>query len=131
MVGRCIRLLEPHSTERLQFNVLVGTVAVRRWRFEPHVGLFYGIHATAAKYKVGNTGRRYYGWTGGAGASVGYCWMLSRRWNFSLEGGLGVFYMRDTLWHPDSSSLEDILLRHCKRVILAPSKIEVAFSYLF
>ena len=31
------------STERLQFNVLVGTVAVRRWRFEPHVGLFYGI----------------------------------------------------------------------------------------
>ena len=36
------------STERLQFNVLVGTVAVRRWRFEPHVGLFYGIHATAA-----------------------------------------------------------------------------------
>ena len=119
------------STERLQFNVLVGTVAVRRWRFEPHVGLFYGIHATAAKYKVGNTGRRYYGWTGGAGASVGYCWMLSRRWNFSLEGGLGVFYMRDTLWHPDSSSLEDILLRHCKRVLLAPSKIEVAFSYLF
>ena len=38
------------STERLQFNVLVGTVAVRRWRFEPHVGLFYGIHATAAIY---------------------------------------------------------------------------------
>ena len=44
----------PISTESLRANILAATVGVRRWRFEPHVGLFWGLHSTLAKYKVGN-----------------------------------------------------------------------------
>lgn len=121
----------PIATEKIQMNVLAGIVGVRRWHFEPHVGFFYGAHATIAQYKIGNADRRYHGWLSGAGVSVGYCWMLSRRWNVSLEGGLGIFYMQDTLWNPNASPLDDIFLRHYQRIVFAPSKIEVAFSYLF
>ena len=107
------------------------TVGVRRWRFEPHVGLFWGLHSTLAKYKVGNRRTRYNGWTTGIGSSVGYSWMLAKRWNLTLEGGIGIYYMDDLRWHPDPSPYEAIRYEHCRRIVLAPSKIEVAFSYLF
>lgn len=104
------------STERLQFNVLRRNCRCTPLAFRTacrtvlrHTCDGGKIPRSAIPAGVTMAGRE------GPGASVGYCWWLSRRWNFSLEGGLGVFYMRDTLWHPDSSSLEDILLRHCKR----------------
>lgn len=104
---------------------------MRRWRFEPHVGLFWGLHSTLAKYKVGNSRTRYNGWTTGIGSSVGYSWMLAKRWNLTLEGGIGIYYMDDLRWHPDPSPYEAIRYEHGRRVVLAPSKIEAAFSYLF
>ena len=67
----------------------------------------------------------------GAGSSVGYAWRLARRWSFSLEGGLGIYYMDDTRWPPRPSPVEDVLLRHYRRVVLAPAKMEVSFSYVF
>ena len=121
----------PISTERLRANVLAATIGVRRWRFEPHVGLFWGLHSTLAKYKVGNSRTRYNGWTTGIGSSVGYSWMLAKRWNLTLEGGIGIYYMDDLRWHPDPSPYEAIRYEHGRRVGLAPSKIEAAFSYLF
>lgn len=121
----------PISTESLRANVLAATIGVRRWRFEPHVGLFWGLHSTLAKYKVGNSRTRYNGWTTGIGSSVGYSWMLAKRWNLTLEGGVGIYYMDDLRWHPDPSPYEAIRYEHCRRIVLAPSKIEVAFSYLF
>ena len=95
------------------------------------MGLFWGLHSTLAKYKVGNRRTRYNGWTTGIGSSVGYSWMLAKRWNLTLEGGVGIYYMDDLRWHPDPSSYEAIRYEHCRRVVLAPSKIEAAFSYLF
>ncbi len=105
---------------------------VCRWRFETHVGLFWGLHSTLTKYMVGNSRTRYNGWTTGIGSSVGYSWVLAKRWNLTLEGGIGIYYYMDDLrWHPDPSPLKAIRYEHCRRVVLAPSKIEVAFSYLF
>jgi len=121
----------PISTDALRANVLAMTVGVRRWRFEPHVGLFWGLHSTLAKYKVGNRRTRYNGWTTGIGSSVGYSWMLAKRWNLTLEGGVGLYYMDDLRWHPDPSPCEEVRYDRCRRIVLAPSKIEVAFSYLF
>lgn len=121
----------PIATDNISMKVLAGTVGMRRWRFEPHTGLFWGVHSTVARYRVGNDRNRYNGWTVGAGSSVGYSWMLARRWNFSLEGGLGVFYMDDTRWNPRPSPVEDVLLRHYRRVVLAPSKLEASFSFMF
>lgn len=121
----------PIDGDNLRFKVLSATFGVRRWRFEPHVGFFYGVHTTVTKYKIGNRHRRYNGWMAGIGSSVGYSWMLSRRWNITLEGGLGLFWMDDVLWPPHSAQTEDIILTHSKRLALVPSKIELSFSYLF
>ena len=121
----------PISTENLRAKVLGAAVGVRRWRSEPHTGLFWGLHATAACYRVGNRHDRYNGWTAGIGPTVGYAWKLAGRWRFSLEGGLGVYYMDDTRWKPHPSPVEDVLLRHRRRIVLAPAKLETSFSYLF
>lgn len=121
----------PIATKNLRAKVLAGTLGVRRWRFEPHVGLFWGLHSTVARYRVGNRHTRYNGWTIGAGSSVGYSWMLNKRWNFLLEGGLGVYYMNDTRWSSDPSPSQAVLLRHYRRVVLAPSKLGIACSFIF
>ena len=121
----------PVKTEKLRTNILAAIVGVKRWRFEPHVGLFWGLHTIVAKYKVGRRHTRYNGWLTGVGSSLGYCWMLNKRWNFSIEGGLGVFYTKDTKWRMDTSPLNDIVLEHYRRLVVAPSKLELSFSYLF
>lgn len=106
-------------------------MGVCRWRFEPHVGFFWGVHSAVAQYRVGNRNKRYNGWTVGIGASAGYSWMLHRRWNFSLEGGLGLYYMNDTRWNPAPPPGDDVFLRHYRRIALAPAKLEASFSYMF
>ena len=103
------------------------TFNAKRWRFEPNIGWFIGMHSTTARYRVDE--KR--GWTTGLGSSIGYSWILSKRWNFSLEGGLGVYYANDKWLVPDTSPLDDILIRHRKRIMLLPSKFEVSFSYMF
>lgn len=121
----------PIATDALQAKVLAGTLGVRRWHFEPHVGLFWGVHTTVAKYRVGNRNTRYDGWTVGVGASVGHSWMLATRWNLTLEGGVGIYYMKDVEYTPHGLPTEDIVLKKYKRFVLAPAKLEVAISYLF
>ena len=121
----------PISPESLRTKVLGAVVGVRRWRFEPHVGFFWGVHSALAQYRVGNRNKRYNGWAVGVGASAGYSWMLHRRWNFSLEGGIGLYYMNDTRWNPAPPPGEDVFLRHYRRIALAPAKLEASFSYMF
>ena len=121
----------PVSTENWRTKILGAVVGVRRWHFEPHVGLFWGLHSSVAQYRVGNRTKRYNGWTIGIGSSIGYSWMLARRWNFSLEGGLGLYYMNDTRWNSSPSPYDDISVHDYRRIILAPTKLEASFSYLF
>lgn len=121
----------PISTEKLSVKTLAITAGLRRWRFEPHVGLFYGVHSTTAKYDFSRNAKRYKGWLTGIGSSVGYSRMLARRWNFTVEGGLGLFYMNDRRVFIDDDPMSDIIIRHYRRVVLAPSKLEIGFSYLF
>lgn len=121
----------PVSTESLRSEVLGIVAGVRRWRFEPHVGLFWGVHTALARYRVGNRRKRYNGWTAGVGSSVGYSWMLARRWNFSLEGGLGLYYMNDARWNPAPPPDEDVRVRHYRRIVVAPAKLEASFSFMF
>ncbi len=108
-------------------NATYLSTGVRRWRFEPNVGWFYGGHGAVARYKKDDK----IAFIGGVGTSIGYSWILSSRWNFSLEGGIGLFYVHDKWLVPDTSYLEDIIIRHRNRIIAAPSKAEVSFSYLF
>lgn len=122
----------PISVPGLRLRTLGAFIGIRRWRFEPHVGFFWGMHFFCARYRVGNRYTRYNGYLLGPGVSAGYSWMWSRRWNFSLEGGVGIFYMNDTKWYPDTSPLDNnIVMKHYHRFVLAPSKLEISFSYLF
>ncbi|MFI3322872.1 MAG: DUF3575 domain-containing protein [Rikenellaceae bacterium] len=100
---------------------------VRFWRFEPNVGWFLAANSTTSNFKIDNKK----GWTTGLGCSLGYSWILSRRCNFTLEGGLGVYFLKDRWLVADTSPLDDIIIRHRERFMLLPSKLEASFSYLF
>ena len=110
-------------------NAGVDVTVSRKWSIT--ASGYWGLHTGMARYRVGNGCNRYNGWTAGAGSSVGYAWRVARRWSFALEGGLGLYYMDDTRWKPRPSPVEGVLLRHYHRVVLAPAKLEVSFSYLF
>lgn len=121
----------PIAAEKLSLKTLAVTAGVRRWRFEPHVGLFWGLHSTTANYDFLANGKRYKGWLTGIGSSIGYSRMFDRRWNLTVEGGLGVFYMKDRRVFIDDDPMSDIIIRHYRRFVLAPSKLEIGISYLF
>lgn len=97
--------------------------AVRYWLREHFAGHFFSAHPAYGWYNIDN--RK--GLFSGLGVSYGYTWPLSGRWSFTAEGGLGVFYMRDT---KRLSETPECVTRS-SRIVLAPSKVEVAFGYLF
>ncbi len=103
------------------------TAGVKHWRFEPNVGLFWGLHTTTKRF----TEDEKVGWAFGCGSSVGYSWILSQRWNFGVECGLGLYYLHDKWLLLDTSMIEDIIIRHRDRLMVLPSKCEVSFSYMF
>ncbi len=112
----------PFSGDDMSF-----TVGVKHWRFEPNVGLFWGLHTSTKCFENDEK----IGWAFGCGSSVGYSWILSQRWNFAVECGLGLYYLHDKWLLLDTSMIEDIIIRHRDRVMLLPSKCEVSFSYMF
>ncbi len=88
-------------------------------------------HLAAARYHVGNDRRHYKGWLTGLGFSYGYAWLIARRWNVSVEAGVGIYYMQDRKRDHHVPWSEDEYIRHNRRLVFAPSKCEVAFTYLF
>lgn len=107
------------------------SVGGRYWRFEPHVGSFVGFHSNTIFYDYGGRKRHYKGWMTGVGVSYGYSRMLSTRWNFIAEIGVGCYYMKDRRRDNRIDDNRDIVVRYYQRLVVAPSKLELAFSYLF
>lgn len=70
------------------------------------------------------------GWQG-IGVSYGYAWLLSKRWNLSVEAGVGLYYMKDRKRDHCVPWTADEYIGHNRRLVLGPSKCEVAFTYLF
>ena len=81
--------------------------------------------------RLGSRTKRYKGHAYGLGVSYGYAWMLSKRWNIALEAGIGLYHTRDTRRDPTVSDWEDEYIYHYRRWTLAPSKLELSFSYIF
>lgn len=110
------------------YGVQIGT---KHWLYESFVGHFFGSQLTYASYRWG--GKKYYykGHMGGVGFSYGYTWMLSKRWNLTIEAGVGLYYMKDTRCDRLESEYEPTYIRHYKRLAIGPSRAEVSFSYLF
>ena len=105
--------------------------AVRWWRYEHFVGPFVAAHPAYGRYDVGNDRWHRRGWLTGLGFSFGYTWLLAKRWNLTAEGGLGLYYMKDTRENYEVDDWSPICIVRSRRVALAPSKLEVSFSYLF
>lgn len=75
--------------------------------------------------------RCYKGHACGLGVSYGYAWMLSKRWNVALEAGVGLYRTKDTRRDPTVGDWDDEYIYHYRRWTLAPTKLEVSFSYIF
>lgn len=95
------------------------------------VGHFIGQHFTYVGYDLGSRTKRYKGHAYGFGVSYGYAWMLSKRWNIALEAGVGLYRTKDTWRDPTVSDWEDEYIYRYRRWTLAPSKMELSFSYIF
>ena len=121
----------PIRTERLTTQVGAVQLGVRHWFYENFVGHFLGLHASWVDYRIGNRRRTYDGRAYCIGISYGYAWMLSKRWFVTLEVGIGLFRTKDTRRDPTVSDWDDEYIYHYRRWTLAPSRLEVSFSYLF
>ena len=121
----------PVETDRFRSKVWFVQPAVRWWRYEHFAGHFVAVHPAYGRYDVGGDRFHRHGWFAGVGASYGYSWLLTKRWNFTAEGGIGLYYMRDRRDNYTTDDWSPVRIVHARRVVLAPSKLEVSFSYLF
>jgi len=121
----------PVKTASLSMNFHAVQLGGRYWFYESFVGHFLGQHLTYVGYDLGSRTKRYKGHACGLGVSYGYACMLSKRWNVAVEAGVGLYHTRDTRRDPTVSDWEDEYIYHYRRWTLAPTKLEVSFSYLF
>lgn len=77
---------------------------LRYWLCEQFNGLFFGVHIHGAGFNVANVkfpyfsfrslkDKRFEGWLTGGGVSIGYQWILGKRWNLEAALGAGYAYM--------------------------------------
>ena len=121
----------PIKAHTIKMQVIAVQPGVRYWLYQPFVGHFIGGHLAAGRYDTGNDRWHYRGWQAGIGASYGYSWLLSKRWNLTVEAGGGIYYTRDDkrdYYTPDD---RDAYIYHYRRIMLLPSRLEVSFTYLF
>ena len=119
------------NTASLSMNFHAVQLGGRYWFYESFVGHFLGQHLTYVSYDLGSRTKRYKGHAYGLGVSYGYAWMLSKRWNIALEAGVGLYRTKDTRRDPTISDWEDEYIYRYRRWTLAPSKMELSFSYIF
>lgn len=121
----------PVKSSSLSMNFHAVQIGGRYWLYESFVGHFVGGQLSYVGYDLGSRTRRYDGRAYGIGFSYGHAWMLSKRWFVTLEAGLGVYYTKDTRRDPTVGDWGDEYIYHYRRWTLAPSRLEVSFSYLF
>lgn len=121
----------PICTDNFSIRFHAVQFGGRYWFYESFVGHFLGQHLTYVGYDLGSLRKRYDGRAYGLGVSYGYAWMLSKRWNVAIEAGISIFRTEDTRRDPTVGDWEDEYIYHSRRWTLAPSRLEVSFSYLF
>lgn len=106
-------------------------IGSRYWLYESFVGYFVGGQLSYVDYALGSRTKRYDGRAYGIGISYGYAWMLSKRWFVTVEAGVGLYRTTDTRRDPTVGDWDDEYIYHYRRWTLAPSRLELSFSYLF
>lgn len=121
----------PINTSDLSMNFHAVQLGSRYWFYESFVGHFVGGQLSYVGYDLGSRTKRYDGRAYGIGFSYGHAWILSKRWFVTLEAGLGVYYTKDVRRDPTVGDWDDEYIYHYRRWTLAPSRLELSFSYLF
>lgn len=121
----------PINTSSCSSRILGVQVGAKRWLYESFVGHFFGAQFIYGSYMWGGSRRYWKGYTAGVGISYGYSWLLSKRWNITLEAGIGIYRMQDTRHERHNPDNEPIYIRHARRWAVGPSRAEVSFNYLF
>lgn len=94
-----------HNHVNRKYKIWIAQPELRFWSCERFNGFFWGIHAHGGEFNFGRVynpfivnpsnskeeqmNHRYEGYFYGAGLSLGYQWVLSKRWNFELSLGVG------------------------------------------
>lgn len=99
---------------------------LRYWFNQSQAGLYTGLTAYYASFDLGLKKKAYYGDAMAAGLTCGYSWILSRRWNFEVSGGIAVAYTRYRGYVPGVPHGEP----DCERLLPAPAKLAVSFIYV-
>lgn len=121
----------PVKTSSLSMNFHAVQIGGRYWLYESFVGYFVGGQLSYVDYDLGSRTKRYDGRAYGIGISYGYAWMLSKRWFVTVEAGVGLYRTTDTRRDPTIGDWDDEYIYHYRRWTLAPSRLELSFSYLF
>ena len=121
----------PVKSSSLSMNFHAVQISGRYWLYESFVGHFVGGQLSYVGYDLGSRTRRYDGRAYGIGFSYGHAWRLSKRWCVTLEAGIGLYRTKDTRRDPTVGDWDDEYIYHYRRWTLAPSRLEVSFSYLF
>lgn len=117
---------------------------LRYWLCDRFQGHFFGLHAIAGQYNVGNlhnnihflgtdfsdlTHNRYQGWMFGAGLAYGYSWILAKHWNIEAEIGLGWIHTRSDVYPCADCGTK--LAEDKNHDYVGPTKAAVSLIYLF
>ena len=76
---------------------------LRYWLVSLLTKHYVGITAFYSTYDVGYKERGYFGDSYAAGLTYGYNWILSRRWNFELNAGVGAIRYRLARYKPGTA----------------------------
>ncbi len=111
----------------------------RYWTCQRFNGLFFGVHALGSQYNIAhhdlpwllgkNSSRyRYDGYAVGGGLSVGYQFVLGKRWN--LEANVGFGYARLEYDKYDCMKCGRLLEKNQSRNYFGPTKAGISIIFL-
>lgn len=127
----------PISISPVKFNSLGWRNATiepgfRMWVNNIYHGSFVGVYAVGSYFNFLFDSTNHKGWAAGAGASYGYSFFLTKRWNLDVELGLAVVYA-DYNTNPNIvyGPFDDEQWSRFQNIMLVPSRARVSFSYLF
>ena len=105
----------------------------RWWLCESFNGGFLGLHLHGGEFNVGGVGpfkalknNRYEGYFYGAGVSYGHQWILSNRWGFELELGVGYARMEYDKFCPQECGPK---MESGHYNYFGPTKIQASFLF--
>ena len=122
-------LLKPVRLDPRCSKMFVGRLYGRKYYKENFVGPFLGYSAGYLNYLIGDDNRKGYGAL--ASLSLGYGFILSKRFCMNFEVGASLVYSIDRRYIVTPGLYDDDYLITDRRVHLLPFPVSFSISYLF